>query len=323
MLREQTTGEEIANTVTHVIGSHLGAAMLALLVWAGVNSGVDVAWKVTSASIFGASVILLYAISSAYHAVQHPPAKRVLKVLDHMAIFFLIAGSYTPFCLVSLRPTNPVLAWSVFGVEWGMVLVGIVFKARTTGRFRYLSTAAYVAMGWVAVAAGRSDARNQYIFNIFALVKIGERSGHGLSNLFGVWKKSGYPEPMISESYDPDRTTIELKFEGVPTAGPDLTPNGAAGIVESRQELDNNQTISRQERLSDLSASVRRVFVELEHNPGFTQAGLVSKLGLPRATITTAIATLIKRGLLRRVGPKKGGHWEIVNPQPPTGGPGS
>ena len=118
-LREQTAGEEIANTVTHVIGSHLRAAMLALLVWAGVNSGVDVAWKVTCASIFGASVILLYAISSAYHAVQHPPAKRVLKVLDHMAIFFLIAGSYTPFCLVSLRPTNPILACSVFGVEWG------------------------------------------------------------------------------------------------------------------------------------------------------------------------------------------------------------
>ena len=151
--RRQTAGEEIANTVTHVIGSHLGAAMLALLVWAGVNSGVAVAWKVTCASIFGASVILLYAISSAYHAVQYPPAKRVLKVLDHMAIFFLIAGSYTPFCLVSLRPTNPVLAWSVFGVEWGMVIVGIMFKIRTTGRFRYLSTAAYVVMGWVAVAA--------------------------------------------------------------------------------------------------------------------------------------------------------------------------
>ena len=152
-LREQTAGEEIANTVTHVIGSHLGAAMLALLVWAGVNSGVAVAWKVTCASIFGASVILLYAISSAYHAVQHPPAKRILKVLDHMAIFFLIAGSYTPFCLVSLRPANPVLAWSVFGIEWGMVLLGIMFKIRTTGKFRYLSTAAYVVMGWVAVAA--------------------------------------------------------------------------------------------------------------------------------------------------------------------------
>lgn len=150
---EQTAGEEVANTVTHVVGSHLGAAMLALLVWTGVSSGIDIAWKVTSASIFGASVILLYAISSAYHAVQHPPAKRVLKVMDHMAIFFLIAGSYTPFCLVSLRSTNPILAWSVFGVEWGMVLAGIAFKIRTTGRFRYLSTAVYIVMGWVAVTA--------------------------------------------------------------------------------------------------------------------------------------------------------------------------
>lgn len=151
--RKQTTGEEIANTVTHVIGSHFGAAMLALLVWTGVGSGVDVAWKVTSASIFGASIILLYAVSATYHAVQHPPAKRLLNILDHMAIFLLIAGSYTPFCLVSLRPTNPTLAWSVFGIEWGMVVAGILFKTRTTGRFRYLSTAAYVVMGWVAIGA--------------------------------------------------------------------------------------------------------------------------------------------------------------------------
>ena len=152
-MRVQTTGEEIANTVTHVIGSHLGAAMLALLVWTGVQSGVDIGWKATSGAIFGACMILLYSVSSTYHAVQHPPAKRVLHVMDHMAIFFLIAGSYTPFCLVSLRPTNPGLAWTVFGIEWGMVLVGIFFKIRTTGRYRYLSTAAYVVMGWVAIGA--------------------------------------------------------------------------------------------------------------------------------------------------------------------------
>ena len=72
-----TRGEEIANAVTHVVGSHLGAAMLALLVWQGVASGVDVGWKVTSASIFGFSMILLYAVSSAYHTITHPPAKRV------------------------------------------------------------------------------------------------------------------------------------------------------------------------------------------------------------------------------------------------------
>ena len=153
VLRQQSGGEELANTITHVVGSHLGAAMLALLVWQGAASGIDVAWKVTSASIFGASMILLYAISSAYHAVSYPPARRVLHVMDHMAIFMLIAGTYTPFCLVTLRPTNPGLAWTVFGLEWGMAVLGVVFKLRTTGRFRYVSTSAYLVMGWVALAA--------------------------------------------------------------------------------------------------------------------------------------------------------------------------
>ena len=151
--RLQTTGEEIANTVTHVIGSHLGAAMLALLVWQGVLSGTQVAWKATSAAIFGVSVILLYAVSSTYHAVTYAPAKRILQILDHMAIFFLIAGSYTPFCLVTLRPDHPALAWTIFGIEWGLTLAGVAFKAVTTGRFRCVSTLSYVIMGWVAVLA--------------------------------------------------------------------------------------------------------------------------------------------------------------------------
>lgn len=149
----QTSGEEVANAVTHVVGSHLGAAMLALLVWQGAVSGVDVAWKATSGAIFGATTIFLYAISSAYHAVSYEPAKQVLHKMDHMAIFFLIAGSYTPFCLVTLRQTHPALAWTIFGVEWGAAVVGTVFKAFTTGRFRYVSTAAYVVMGWAALAA--------------------------------------------------------------------------------------------------------------------------------------------------------------------------
>ena len=151
--RRQTSGEEVANAVTHVVGSHLGAAMLALLVWQGVSSGVDVSWKATSAAIFGACMILLYSVSSAYHAVVYLPAKRVLHVMDHMSIYFLIAGSYTPFCLVTLRPGHPVLAWSIFGVEWGSALTGVLFKIRTTGRFRRISTLAYAVMGWIAVVA--------------------------------------------------------------------------------------------------------------------------------------------------------------------------
>ena len=151
--RVQSTGEDLANTVTHVVGSHLGTAMLALVVWAGAASGTAVAWKVTSGAIFGASMILLYSVSSAYHAVTNAKAKQVLHVMDHMAIYFLIAGSYTPFCLVSLRPTHPGLAWSIFGIEWGAALIGVIVKVWTTGRFRYVSTFAYVLMGWVAVVA--------------------------------------------------------------------------------------------------------------------------------------------------------------------------
>jgi hemolysin III len=148
-----TSGEEVANAVTHVVGSHLGAAMLAILVWQAATSDADVGWKVTSASIFGFSMILLYAVSSAYHTITYPPAKRVLHVMDHMAIYFLIAGSYTPFCLVTLRPEHPALAWTIFGIEWGATIAGIFFKLKTTGRFRYLSTSAYVIMGWAALAA--------------------------------------------------------------------------------------------------------------------------------------------------------------------------
>ena len=159
-VRPYSSGEEVANAVTHVVGSHLGAAMLALLVWKGAESGVDVPWKTTAGAIFGFSMILLYAISSAYHTVTYLPAKRVLHVMDHMAIYFLIAGTYTPFCLVTLRPDHPGLAWTIFGIEWGGTLAGIIFKIRTTGRFRLVSTVAYVVMGWVATGSARCGLRS-------------------------------------------------------------------------------------------------------------------------------------------------------------------
>lgn len=151
--RKQTCGEEIANTITHVVGSHLGAAALALLMWAAVLNGTQVAWKVTSGAIFGFSIILMYSVSSAYHAVSNEKAKKLLHILDHTAIFFLIAGSYTPFCLVTLRPDHPLLAWSIFGIEWGATVIGILFKVKTTGKFRYVSTLAYIVMGWTALTA--------------------------------------------------------------------------------------------------------------------------------------------------------------------------
>ena len=192
--RPYTSGEEVANAVTHVVGSHLGAAMLALLVWKGATSGVDVAWKTTSGAIFGFSMILLYAISSAYHAVTYLPAKRVLHKMDHMAIYFLIAGTYTPFCLVTLRPDHPGLAWTIFGIEWGGTLAGIFFKIWTTGRFRIVSTLAYIVMGWVAVVAVVPLARELHAGGFMWLLLGGFLYTVGC--VFYLWRRLPYHHPI-------------------------------------------------------------------------------------------------------------------------------
>jgi hemolysin III len=145
--------EEIAHSAIHALGSHLGAAMLALMVVFGAQSGTQVPWKIVSGAIFGATIILLYTVSSVYHAVTHQRSKQILEVCDHMAIYFLIAGSYTPFALVTLRQSHPVVAWTIFGVVWGLALAGVVFKFFTTGRLRFVSTLTYIGMGWIVVIA--------------------------------------------------------------------------------------------------------------------------------------------------------------------------
>ncbi len=141
-------GEEIAHSVTHGIGTALSVAGLVLLVIRAVHTGDP--WRVVSFSIFGASMIVLYASSTMYHALTPPRARRVFKILDHSAIYLLIAGSYTPFLLVTLRGG---WGWSLFGVIWGLTVLGIVFKAFFAGRFKLVSTILYLGMGWLVVIA--------------------------------------------------------------------------------------------------------------------------------------------------------------------------
>ncbi|WP_223846204.1 PAQR family membrane homeostasis protein TrhA [Wenzhouxiangella sp. AB-CW3] len=140
--------EEIANTLTHGIGVILaiggGAALITL---AAIYAG---AREVVSVSVFVASLVLLYSASTLYHAARHPRVRSRLKVLDHCAIFLLIAGTYTPFTVVALQGS---WGWSLFGVIWGMALLGIIFKLFFTGRFKALSTATYVGMGWLVLVA--------------------------------------------------------------------------------------------------------------------------------------------------------------------------
>jgi channel protein, hemolysin III family len=151
--RSYSIPEEIAHSAIHVIGSHLGAAMLALMMVFAAQSGEQVPWKIVSGAIFGSTAILLYLVSSLYHAITNPHAKRILKVCDHMAIYFLIAGSYTPLTLVTLRPAYPKVAWTIFGIVWGLTLLGVIFKLFFTGRLRVVSTLTYIGMGWIALFA--------------------------------------------------------------------------------------------------------------------------------------------------------------------------
>ena len=134
--------EELANSLTHGLGIVLSVAGTVLLVVFAALRGD--AWLVTSSAIFGASLVVLYTASTLYHSFRDAQLKRVLRKFDHAGIFLLIAGSYTPFLLVSLR--GP-WGWSLFGVIWGLAIVGVTIKFWFAGRFRVVSTLIYIGMG--------------------------------------------------------------------------------------------------------------------------------------------------------------------------------
>jgi hemolysin III len=140
--------EEKLNVITHFIGLLLSIAALVLLVLHASYNGNS--RHIVSFTIFGASLILLYSASTIYHYVQKPELRRKLNILDHASIYVLIAGTYTPFTLVTLKGA---LGWTIFGITWGIALIGIFFKLFYTGRFDKISTIAYVAMGWIIIFA--------------------------------------------------------------------------------------------------------------------------------------------------------------------------
>lgn len=140
-------GEEIANAVTHGLGVVLAIAGLAVMTAFAALYGD--AWHITACAIFGASLIFCYATSTLYHSIQIEKARRVLRTLDHSAIFLLIAGTYTPFMLVSLR--GP-WGWSLLVAIWALALAGIALRLLLRGRLHGLVVALYVLMGWVVVA---------------------------------------------------------------------------------------------------------------------------------------------------------------------------
>jgi hemolysin III len=148
MERRLSLGEEIANSVTHGVAALASVAALPILLVVAVARGDR--WQVVGGAIFGSTLVMLYLASTLYHALPHRRAKRVFRVLDHSAIYLLIAGTYTPFALGALR--GP-WGWSLLGAVWTLAALGIITKATLGFRFPRLSTAVYVAMGWLALIA--------------------------------------------------------------------------------------------------------------------------------------------------------------------------
>lgn len=143
-----TLGEELISAISHGVGALLGIAALVLCIVKSCNPFDG--YKLASSIVFGLTVTLLYLMSCLYHSLKVNKAKRVFRVIDHCTIFLLIAGTYTPYTLVALRGT---LGWWIFGVIWGIAVLGIVLNAVNLKKFAKLSVACYLIMGWIIVFA--------------------------------------------------------------------------------------------------------------------------------------------------------------------------
>ena len=145
-LAHYPAAEERINVASHAAGLLLSVAGLVALVIQALRHGDT--WHVVSFSIYGGSMVMLFAASTAYHGSRAAARRAHLRTVDHASIYLLIAGTYTPFALVTL---NGPIGWWLFGVTWGMAVAGIVLKLFYTGRFNHLSTGVYVFMGWLIV----------------------------------------------------------------------------------------------------------------------------------------------------------------------------
>lgn len=166
-LPDYTKGEEIFNMVTHIVGGGFGIfALLSCVIVSVMHHNV---WGVIGGTVYGFALVLLYTMSSVYHGLHPNMGKKVMQVMDHCTIYFLIAGTYTPILLCSIREFSPGLAWLIFGLEWGCAALGITFTAIDLKKYNVLSMICYIGMGWCIIAAGKT-----------AITAIGEQGFHWL-----------------------------------------------------------------------------------------------------------------------------------------------
>jgi len=182
---DYTLGEEIAHAVSHGIGILLSIAGLVVMV--AFASLYGNAWHIVSCSIYGATLILLYTASTLYHGITLPRVKRIFQRIDHAAIFLLIAGTYTPFTLVTLRGG---LGWTLFGLVWGFAILGVVLETLVDKRIKWLSLSLYLGMGWTVVIAIRPMLDSVASGGLILLLAGG--LCYSLGVIFYTWKRLAY-----------------------------------------------------------------------------------------------------------------------------------
>lgn len=162
ILPTYTKGEEIFNMVSHIIGGALGIIAIVLCsIFGAINNNI---YGIISGIIFGATLVILYTMSSIYHGLSPKcKAKKVFQIIDHCSIFLLIAGTYTPLTLCTLREYNTSLGWSMFGIVWGLAILGIVFNSIDLKKYKVFSMICYLVMGWCIIF------KINVIFNVLGL----------------------------------------------------------------------------------------------------------------------------------------------------------
>ena len=167
-LKRYSLGEEIFSSVSHGVGCLLSVAgLVVLVVFSALKSD---AWSVVSSAIYGGSLVVLYCMSTLYHAITNEKAKKFFRIMDHNTIFFLIAGTYTPITLDVLRRNDPVLGWVLFGIVWGAAVLGICLNSIDLTKYSKPSVVCYIAMGWVIIFAIKPMLTAMSAFSLWFLV---------------------------------------------------------------------------------------------------------------------------------------------------------
>ena len=185
-LPDYTRGEELMNMISHIIGGGLGVIVLLTCVIRAALRGNY--YGIVGCTIYGTTFITMFTISSVYHGLKAGIGKKVLQVIDHCTIYFLIAGTYTPVVLSAVRPVNPVLGWGLFGFEWGLALLAATLTAIDLKKYNVFSMICYIGMGWAVIPFWRQILEVMQLSGFVLLLAGGIAYTVG-SILYGLGKK--------------------------------------------------------------------------------------------------------------------------------------